>query len=145
MNMSSVIHPHRKTALPTAGGILTIIASCVSIYLGWGELSAGINPGTGPNFLGLPPPSVLLWMGVFAILAFTFGLAGGITSLRRKMLGISNAGNVLLIASSFVTVLGYGLFSQYCLLFFGLIFALPIFILSILGSIFVNVSKREFS
>ena len=60
------------------------------------------------------------------------------------MFGIANAGNVLLIVSIFVTVLGFGL-SGYYFLLAAFMLALPVVILLILGSIFVNVSKREFA
>jgi hypothetical protein len=139
----------RRTAFPVAAGILTIIAACITLAIGVLSLMTAVNyfttirtfnPSPPPNY---PPVLPYLIMGIFNVVAFAFGLAGGVCALRRRRFALSIGGAGMVLASAFVVIFSIG--SIPYALFLGLLFAMPILILAILGVVFVAVSKNEFA
>jgi hypothetical protein len=120
--------PRKRTGYPIAAGILTIIASCLTLYFGIRFFRA----------VGL------FWvlMGIFGILAFAFGLTAGIFSIRRRRYGLSIFGMSLLTFMGFLMLLVPASFSA---LLTALLFGLPLLILSILSVVFAAMSKDEFT
>jgi hypothetical protein len=127
----------KRTPFPTTAGILTIIGSCIAIVMGIIYLvaalfSVGYAYGyTYGYFYGLSV--YYLITGILGIIAFAFGLTGGIFSLKRKRLAFSIFGMSLLIASGIMMAMPVW------------VFGLPIVVLSILSIIFVAISKGEFA
>ena len=123
----------KRTPFPTTAGILTIIGSCVAIAMGIIYLAAALfSYGYAYGYIyGLSV--YYLITGIFGIIAFAFGLTGGIFSLKRKRLAFSIFGMSLLIASGIMMAIPLW------------VFGLPIAVLSILSVIFVAISKGEFA
>ena len=71
--------------------------------------------------------------GIFGIIAFAFGLSGGIFSLKRRRLVFSVFGMSLLIASGIMMAIPVW------------VYGLPIATLLLLSVIFVAISKDEFT
>jgi len=84
-----------------------------------------------------------LFMGVFGILAFALGLTGGIMALKKQNFALSMIGMCFLVIQSFVTIgaffLPNGDWTS------GVIFGIPLLVLSILSLVFVAISQKEFS
>jgi len=85
----------------------------------------------------------MLFMGVFALLGFAFGLTGGILTLRRKSFSLAIIGTSLALASGLVIVsvciaepyAGAG----------AVIFGAPTILFSTLSLIFTAISRQEFA
>ena len=120
--------PRKGTGYPIAAGILTTIASCLTLYFGIRFFRT----------VGL----FWVFMGIFGILAFAFGLTAGTSSIRRRRYGLSIFGMSLLTFMGFFMLLVPALFGE---LFTALLFGLPLLILSILSVIFAAMSKDEFT
>lgn len=118
----------KRTGFPTASGVLTIIGSCIAILYGiLGLIDASLNYyNSGPYAI----------VGIFGILAFAFGLTGGILTLRRKVFVLAIIGISLVLISGIIISVAIPI---------GFIFGIPVMILSILGLIFTSISKREFT
>jgi len=136
----------RKTGLPTAGGILTIIAACLCIV--WGIMGMAMflaNINYSYYYYGSVPVGLFLADGILGLLGFAGGLAGGILSLKRRNLGLSLLGACLTMLSGLVVTLtfgsmGYG-FNGWAV---GLMFGIPTIVLSMLSLIFIGISGAEF-
>jgi hypothetical protein len=133
----------KRTPFPSTAGILTIIGSCITITLSI-LLVAGTLYIVVMGYFGISPARYLynLIAGIFGIIAFAFGLTGGIFALRRRRIALSIFGISLLITSGIMMslpfwVMGYTISNW--------VWGLPIVILSVLSVIFVAVSKGEFS
>jgi hypothetical protein len=120
--------PRKTTGYPIAAGILAIIASCLSLFIGIRFFRA----------VGL----FWVFMGIFGILVFAFGLMAGISSIRRRHFGLSIFGMSLLTAMGFFMLLVPALFGE---LFGALLFGMPIVIPSILSLIYAALSEGEFT
>jgi hypothetical protein len=83
-----------------------------------------------------------VFIGIFGIFVFAFGLTGGIFSIRRRHYALSIFGMSLLIVLGFFALLLAALLGS---LFIGLLFGIPIIIPSILSVIFAAISKGEFT
>lgn len=139
-----------KTGFPITAGILTIIASCMSIIIGIAGVIAFANSFSyyyynyyyryyyGPDY-------GWLFLAIFDILAFAFGLTGGILSIRRRQFTLSIVGMSLGLVSGFVTMIVAGGLVRDGSWVGALAFGLPMIILSILSVIFAAVSKGEFT
>jgi hypothetical protein len=131
---------NKRTSLPIAAGILTIIAACACLIVG--------IIGLIVFALSLIPQ--LLIQGVIAVLAFAFGLTSGIMSLKRKHFAMTAFGACLIIVAGFVNLLvfgvpmGFGYTSSIYPILMSLSFGVPILVPSILSIIFVFLSRREF-
>jgi ABC-type branched-subunit amino acid transport system permease subunit len=127
----------KRTGFPVAGGILAIIGSCLSNFLGVG----GIAISWHANFyVGIDYP--FLFLGLVGVLAFLFGAIGGIMALRRKDFALSVIGACFLLFHSIVTILSFG---SVHLWEGGLVYGTPLLVLSILSLVFIAISKKEFS
>jgi len=116
--------------LPTAGGVLSIIAGAlhiIAVAVLAGLAAAGLIWGGFHPFpympwiyehLGFLIPAGLIGVGVFLLALGIVAIVGGVFALRRKSFGMALAGAI-------------------CALF-------PIVILGILAIIFVAVSRKEF-
>jgi hypothetical protein len=127
----------RKTGFPIAGGILGIIASCVCIFVGILGILTSIQPDYPYPRLGI------LFMGIFTLIGFAFGLTGGILTLKRKNFSLAIIGISLILVSGFIIILvsmtvPYGSWG-------AVIYGVPIILLSILSLIFTAISKQEFT
>lgn len=120
----------KRAPFPLAGGVLTIIGSCfalpaaiLSIYISydWGAYGYGAYP------------AYILFFGIFGLIAFAFGLAAGIMTLKRIHIVFSIFGVSFLLASGVMMIIAV------------LVLGLLIMILSILGVIFVALSNKQFS
>jgi hypothetical protein len=130
----------KRTGFPTAAGILTIIAACISIFIGTVGI---IDLGTSfAYYYGFA--YAFFFMGIFGILAFAFGLTGGIFSIKRIHFALSIVGISLVLVSGFVTIIELAAMGNYAWVV-GLLFGLPIVLLSLLGVIFAGISKGEFT
>lgn len=121
----------KRTGFPIAAGILTILAACVSFIIGF--------------LFGFTGIIAFLILGILDILAFAFGLTGGMFSLERTHFPLVIFGISFLLSSMVVSIIllratAFAAF-QWGVWF---LFSLPIIILSILGLIFAAISKREF-
>ena len=105
----------KRTAYPTAAGVLTIIGAVILVIVGLaaiiggsiaGWMSWGIGAGAAVAF-----GSVSLILGIVSLI-------GGIVALQRRMWGLALAGAIIIL--------------------------FPFFIFGILSIIFVAISKKEF-
>ena len=148
MEMTTISIPtasRQGTGFPIAAGILTIIAACASAVAGIIGMTAFegsivtvsfVSPSFSANY-------PLLYVGMFGILGFSFGLTGGIFSLKREYFAFSIIGMYVIFVSGVATIIAFAL-AEYSSWVSGLPFGLPIVILSILSVIFTTISKREF-
>jgi hypothetical protein len=135
--------PMKKTGFPIAGGILTILGSCIAAFIGMLMLIASAFESNAYYYSYNPYP-YYLFIGFFGILGFAFGLTAGIFSLKRKHFALSIVGTSLLLLSGFVMVVLFALM-PYGSVGVGLLFGLPAMLLSLLGLIFTAISKGEFA
>jgi hypothetical protein len=135
--------PTKKTGFPIAGGILTIIGSCVAAFIGIFMLIISALQSYSYYYSYNPYLEYLL-IGMFGVIGFAFGLTAGIFSLRRRHFAISIIGTSLLMLSGFVTMLAFALMA-YGSVWGGLLFGLPIMLFSLLGLIFTAISRSEFA
>ena len=133
----------KKTGFPIAAGIMTILAACVFVPIGAIFLGAFI----GYSILYAHIYDIEVFVtGLFCIMGFAFGLASGITSLRRKHFALAITGLSIVIISGVAIFLGMAARRYRTALTDGLAFgATPIIVLAILSLIFVAISKQEFS
>lgn len=113
----------KRTGKPIAGGILIIIAACFCLV-------------SGILFVLYWWWWYLIVIAVFNFWGFAIGLTAGILAIRRTNYVFA------IVGSAFVIVGGALGFVE--LIAFGIILAIIIFILGILGTIFIAISKPEF-
>ena len=77
--------------------------------------------------------------------SFAFGLASGISSLKRTHFALSITGTILVIFSGIVVIFGMTVRGYTTARSDGLTAGIPIISQAILSLIFVAVSKKEFS
>lgn len=139
--------PHRREptkeissktiGFPTAGGILTIIAACMSILLGIICIASFVSY---PDYPSYRPDYWMLSIGIFGFFACAFGFLGGTMSLRRKNFVLAKVGVCLTMLSGFVAIPAFG-----TMFFPRLLLGIPIIIFSIPSLIIIIASKTEFS
>jgi hypothetical protein len=134
---------YKKTAFPIAAGIMTILAACISVPIGVLFLGVYIQQSIYWGFRGYDLE--LFVIGFVSILGFAFGLASGITSIKRKHFGLAIAGLILVMLSGLVIIFGMAVRGYSTSLTDGLTFGVPIIGLAILSLIFVAISNQEFS
>jgi len=120
-----------KSALLTAGGVLSILGGVLELIGGGIVMGIGIENIIGGPFWSIPNipwfpgreivagviPAIILIVGIFILVLGAIGVAGGISALNRKSFGLSLAGAICI---------------------------LPTVLLGILAVIFVSVSRKEF-
>ena len=124
-------HSNSKSALLTAGGVLSIIGGILELIVGGLVTGIGIEYIIGGPFWFIPEipwfpgreivagviPAIIIILGIFIIVLAAIGIAGGISAINRRSFGLSLAGSICI---------------------------LPTVLLGILAVIFVSVSKKEF-
>jgi hypothetical protein len=143
---------HKRTPLPIAAGVLTtlgssivIIAAVMALVSSLFYLIIGYDFKISISFTS----GYLLFIGVLGIIAFAFGLGGGISIFKRTNIVTSIVGLSLLIASGIMLSVSYiwtadltnSLFPMSPIWIIGIL----TIVLSILGLIFVAISRKEFS
>jgi hypothetical protein len=122
-----------RSGLPTAGGILSIIAGAFQVIIGGVVVALIMSPGLRRALLPpiplpwIPPgwyehfaPAMPTWLSVLGVLVLVLGIVaiiGGSAALRRRSFGLSLAGAIC---------------------------ALPVVVLGIPAIILVSLSGREF-
>jgi len=123
----------RRSGLPTAGGILGIIAGALQVIVGGVVVALIFSPSLRRALLPpvplapMPPgsyehfaPAMPIWLGFLGVLVVALGIVamvGGVFALKRKSFGMALAGAIC---------------------------ALPVFFLGIPAVILVSLSGREF-
>ncbi len=130
-----------KTGFPIAGGILAIIASCTCIIF---AVLGIMGFASTLSYRYYSPYYWALLMGILGAVAFAFGLAGGIMSLRRKHFVLALVGACFLLLQGFTTILAIGI-EGIDALAYGVLVGTPTIVLSVLSLIFIAISNREFS
>jgi hypothetical protein len=130
-----------RTGFPVAAGILAIVSSCMSIIFSvlgiMGFVSTLSHSYYSPYYWSL-------FMGIFGLVAFAFGVTGGIMSLRRRNFILALIGACLLILQGFITILAMGLEGTNAWAY-SLLVGSPLIVLSVLSLIFIAISNKEFS
>jgi len=124
---------NRRSGLPTAGGILSVIAGALQVIIGGVVVALVFSPGLRRALLppiplpAMPPgwyehfaPAMPIWLSVLGVLVLVLGIVaiiGGAAALRRSSFGLSLAGAIC---------------------------ALPIVFLGIPAIVLVSLSGREF-
>jgi hypothetical protein len=131
-----------RTAFPTTAGILTIIAACMMAIIGIVGLAVSFADILDMYYWR----SYFQWlfMGIFCIIGFAFGLAGGIFALKRRRFALSIVGIGMVLVSGFVAMISLAILGS-GVLRTGLLVGLSPVILSILSIVFTAVSKGEFA
>jgi predicted transcriptional regulator len=133
----------KRTSLPTLAGIVTIIASCLSAFLG--IIGTGMSVslvGVGAYFAN----RLFAWLliAVFAALGFAIGLSAGIFSLKRKRFVFSLIGMSLLLVPGIASVITFLVTGTTTGWLFALFLGSPVVVSSIVSVIFISKSKGEF-
>jgi hypothetical protein len=140
----------KKSGFPRAAGILTIIAACMTIIIGIIGIVAYAEVVSSNHYSAVLYDSGgsfsiywFMFMGVFGILGFAFGLTGGICALKRRAFRISVFGTGVVLISGFATIISYAAFGDGAWVS-GFLFGLVTILLSILGIVFLGASNKEF-
>lgn len=134
----------KRKGFRIAGGVLTIIASCILIFV--------VLTAWGMAIMIISSPSVYTggWPLIAAILYtlfFGFGLAGGICALAKRALAIAIFGAVLVLVAGIIAL--FPLFYYYTgtstmmSVSTGLV-GFPVLLLALLGLIFTAVAGHDF-
>lgn len=118
--------PAQRSALPTAGGVLLLIAGIIALINWiWVAFVAGTIGGMMTAIPGLGGfGAIMIVCGVVGIIFSIIALVGGVMAIQRKMWGLALAGSIL------------GLFT------IGFVFVSSI--LSLIALILIALSKSEF-
>ena len=124
---------NRRSGLPTAGGILSVIAGALQVIIGGVVVALIFSPCLRRALLPpiplpwMPPgwyehfaPAMPIWLSVLGVLVLVLGIVaiiGGAAALRRSSFGLSLAGAIC---------------------------ALPVVVLGIPAIILVSLSAKEF-
>jgi ribosomal protein L40E len=131
----------KRSAFPTAAGILAIIAACIIIIFGIIYMAEFVSGRTEYqnyypyDYYTVNPPEYFV-AGLFGLLGFAFGLTAGIITLKRRLFAMAIFGMALM------TVAGILFFVEPVV---GIIFGTPVLVLTILSVIFTGIRKREFT
>lgn len=117
--------PRRRSGFLTAAGVLTIIASCLALVIGF----FGLYTAFWGNY------EVAIFPGIAGLIGFGFGLASGIMILRRQLLSLVFIGQSVVLLASMLCLFRFDFF---------LVFGLAPLIIGILSVVFVAVSHRQF-
>lgn len=117
----------RGTSLPTAAGVVTVMAATI-ITIFW---IFGIMFGN-------------LFVGLFGVLAFVFGLVAAIFAFGRRHFALSMFGTGLVLFYGLGMMVSAWIYRYGLLSIFVIIAVLPMIFLSLLGVVFLAVSRREF-
>ena len=117
-----------KTSKPMVAGILNIVAGVLAFIVFIGLLIGGFVTSNPAVFQGnIPPvnvPAISFGLSILALIISVLALLGGVYALQRKRWDLALTGSIVNIFSS---------------LFLGITF-----ILGIIATIFIAISKNEF-
>jgi hypothetical protein len=109
---------------------LAIIAACICAFLGIFFTVGFIRYRTSPYLISPYSAGV----GIFGVLGFASGMAGGILTLKRRMFYLAMVGIALMLPEGLmVTIMG------------GWFFGAPVILLAVLGMFFIAMSRKEFT
>lgn len=136
----------KRTGFPIAAGILIVIASCVATFVGiLGFIAFAFSVGQYTYYYFEYYQYVLdVFIGMFSAIGCAFGLTAGILSIKRRHFVLSIVGTSLVTLSGFVILLAFAIMPHSSVIW-GLLYGIPTIFLSILGIIFVSISKGEFT
>lgn len=124
----------KSTSLPVVLGILSIIAASISVSFGVLGMLAYATSVSYPYYYSTPPAYHWLSAGIFSMVAFAFGLAGGVSSLRKRRLKAHMIGTGFTLASGIISTTAFILVGWQAWIGLAL-FGLPMIVLSVLGMI----------
>jgi DNA-directed RNA polymerase subunit RPC12/RpoP len=139
----------KRTDFPVSAGVLLVIGASVCVLVG--AVALGIFVVTygsdyyyyGWGWRHFVPRYVDLFAGAFGILAFMYGVAAGVFSLKRKQYRHSLTGAIAEVMAGFLIVLVFA--QQWPTSWvIGLMFGVPIILLSAAGLLFISISRKEF-
>lgn len=137
--MVQVVRKYKRSGQITAAGILTIIASCASFILGIFSFASIILylPLVEYNYSWYNHTIIwLLITTIFAFIGFSYGIASGIYTLKRKNFIISITGVFALLIPSVISVTYFIYF-----IFLGV----PILVLGIISLTFIITFQHEYT
>jgi hypothetical protein len=128
----------KKTRFPLAGGILTLVAAGLSLFVavvGIVFLQSHYNI----DFDAGDYNSEAWIMSFFGLCGFIFGLPSSIFSIKRIHFGFSIFGIGVVLASASLSII------YAPSLIGGLLFGLPILLPSLTSLVFISITRSEFS
>jgi hypothetical protein len=133
---------HKKSRMLKAAGTLVLIAAIISIYIGvfgigfsWEQSYDSYDGYGGYNHYNYHPEK--LATGIFGLFGFVFGVISCTLLYTRKMFSLSIIGlGILFLAAALSAVLGLPAF---------IVLGLPILIIGTISTVFVCISRKEFS
>ncbi|MBS7632066.1 zinc ribbon domain-containing protein [Candidatus Bathyarchaeota archaeon] len=141
---SGVVKPEavKKTDFPIAGGILLIIGASVSILTGILVLII-VESGRYVYYYNPRPPYEGLIASGLSVLAFIYGVVGGVFSLKRRRFRHSLVGGLFVALEGLFVILALAQqFPSFAII--GVIFGLPVIALGGIGLLFLLASQEEF-
>ena len=144
----------KRMFFPVAGGILTVVGSFAVLFMGLLQLIpfTAYSYFTITQYLfnnSIPFFSNItvfptLFVALVSIFCFAFSFKAGKFAMKRQRFRFSVAGPILLLLAVSATMLLIGLTTPVSVIP-TLRFELPVAVLSIVGLIFVRVSRKEFT
>ncbi|MCP8304164.1 MAG: hypothetical protein H3Z50_01625 [archaeon] len=127
----------KRSGFAIASGILTIIASCLSLFIGYWLFPSILWQYGDYGY-------IIFWLG---LLAFGFGLTAGVLALKRRTLVLVMIGMVLvLVIDISLFIIEYLLIeATYYYTSIGLTYGVPAILFIVLGIIFSGISRKEFT
>ncbi len=143
---------HKRTPLPIVAGVLSTIGSSIVVIAAIMALISSLfyliisyDYTISISFTS----GFLLLIGIFSIIAFAFGLTGGVSIFKRTNIVTSFIGLSLLLVAGILLSVSYLWIADLTNELFPLspiwIIGIVTGIFSILGLIFIAISRREFS
>ena len=140
----------RHTDFPIAGGVLLILAASMCLLAGMVAMASFISSVQSGYYYDYPgqwryyaPRYWDLFAATFGLVAFVYGLAGGILSVKRRKFAHCVAGGLLTILEGFAVVFAFAQPNP-TVWIIGVLFGAPVIILSTPALLFVSISKEEF-
>lgn len=137
--------------LPIVSVIFKITALVLILVAGLLTILEALNTYGGFGYGFIDGTNVFFWAsGSFHMIAFSTGLAGSIFQIKKKQISLVIFSNILLLVSAaFLLAQSYfviQLVPSYSYVSdFYLFFAIPLFVLLILGLILIVMLRKEFS
>ncbi len=139
----------RRTDFPIAGGVLLLLAASICVLAGIVALAIFLSTYHYVYYYDWGARSYYaprywdLFAAAFGIVAFLQGLAAGILSLKRRKFAHCMVGGLLLILEGFAVVFAFAQQWPNSWIL-GILFGVPIIVLSVPALLFVSISKDEF-
>ena len=138
----------KRTFLPALGGLLTIVGSFAVFFMGIFEFIPFISycyfKITDFQFNNNPYVFQTSFVALVSVFCFIISFKAGTFAMQRQRYRLSIVGPMLVLLAGSMTMVLIGL-TEPSSLIPSLKFALPVAILSILGLVFLKISKKEFT